>query len=144
MDFKTTTPIISAEHTKMFLKQMDLAFSLLDLKILKEIIERFELQHLEDTPEFLEDAPEKFNVKTESETARITEVLPYNSKCIACVYGKSVKGYIIRVCIAGPGGSRIHYQRYFAMNYMIVKGQLTDFGWCHSFLHPEEMEELNA
>src|SRR5690606_11045619 len=113
--FKTTTPILNVEKTKMFLKQMDLVFRLLDLKILKEIIERFELQHLEDTPEFLEDALEKFDVKSESETARIIEVVPYDSKCIACVYGKSVMGYIIKFSIAGPGGTRIHYNRYFAM-----------------------------
>lgn len=142
MNFNTTTPVLSIDQTKMFLKQMDLAFRLLDVQVLQEIIERFDLQQLEDTAEFLADAPEKFDVKTESETARVKEVLPYNSKCIACVYGKTVMGYIIRFSIDGPGGSRINYNRYFAMNYMIVEGRLTDFGWCHSFMHPEEMEEL--
>ena len=136
------TPVLNIYQTKIFLKQMDLAFRLLDIKVLKEIIESYDLQDLEDTQEFLKDAQEKFDVNTESETARITEVIPYNSKCIACVYGKSVMGYTIKFSIDGPGESRINYQRYFAMNYLIVEERLTDFGWCHSFLHPEEMEEI--
>ena len=143
MSFKTSIPVLSVDKTKLFLKQIDLACRLLDVKILKEIIERFELQNLEDIPEFLHDAPEKFEFRKEGKSVQIKEVLPFSSKCIACVYGKTVMGYIIRFSVEGPGNSRINYERYFAMNYLIVEDRLTDFGWCHSFLNPEEVEELN-
>jgi len=142
MSFKTSIPVLSVDKTKLFLKQIDLACRLLDVKILKEVIERFELQNLEDIPEFLQDAPEKFEFRKEGKSVQIKEVLTFSSKCIACVYGKTVMGYIIRFSVEGPGSSRINYERYFAMNYLIVEDRLTDFGWCHSFLHPKELEEL--
>jgi hypothetical protein len=144
MSFKTTTPVLNVDQTKLFLKQIDLACRLLDVKILKEVIERFGLQNLEDIPEFFQDAPEKFEFQKEEKSVQIKEVLPFSSRCIACVYGKTVMGYIIRFSVEGPGNSRINYQRYFAMNYLIVEDRLTDFGWCHSFLNPEEMEVLKS
>lgn len=143
MNFKTATPLLSIKETILFLKQMDLACRILDVKILKEVIERFGLQHLEDTAEFLEDAPEKFQFPEVDQQVQIMEVLPFSSRCIACEYGKTVKGYTIRYSVEGPGNSRINYQRNFAMNYMIVKNRLTDFGWCHSFLYPEEVKEIS-
>lgn len=142
MSFKTTAPVLTVDQTKIFLKQMDLACRLLDVAILKEVIARFELENLEDTPEFLQDAPEKFEFQKETKAVQIIEVLPFSSRCIACVYGKTVMGYIIRYSVEGPGNSRINYERYFAMNYLIVEDRLTDFGWCHSFLNPEEVEEV--
>ncbi len=140
MDFNTTTPLLNIDQTKMFLRQMDLACRLLDVKVLNEVIERYDLQHLEDTQEFLDDAPEKFGFSEKQ--VQIIDVLPFSSKCIACVYGKTVKGYIIKYSTAGAGNSRINYERYISMNYLILEERLTDFGWCHSFLHPEEMKEI--
>jgi len=128
MSFKTTTPVLTVDQTKLFLKQMDLTCRLLDVTILKEVIERFELQNLEDIPEFLQDAPEKFEFRKETKPVQIIEVLPFSSRCIACVFGKTVMGYIIWFSVEGPGSTRINYERYFAMNYLIVEDRLTDFG----------------
>ena len=141
--FKTTTPILSEADTLKFIKQIDLACKLLDPEFLTEVVQRFQLEKLEDTPEFLEDAREKLFSWREKKGLLVEEVEEFTTRCIVCVYGKKVKGYRIHYSIPGPEGSRIHYVREIAINYEIHKGHLTDFGWCNAFLNKQELEDLD-
>src|SRR6056297_2097155 len=105
MSFKTLTPVLNKENTLKFLKQVDLACKLLDEQFLREVVQRFELGHLEDAPEFLEDAKEKFSSwREEDKGTRIHEVEEFTTRCIACVYGKKVKGYRIHYSVPGAEG----------------------------------------
>ena len=143
--FKTTTPILLEADTLKFIKQIDLACKLLDPEFLNEVVQRFKLENLEDSPEFLQDARGKLLTWRDNEPGlQITEVEEFTTRCIACVYGKTVNGYRIHYSIPGPGKSRIHYAREIAVNFQLNKGRLTDFGWCNAFLNPEEMDQLKT
>ena len=142
--FKTTTPILSKADTQKFLKQIDLACKLLDEKFLAEVVQKFELEQWEDTPEFLEDAYEKFYAWRENEKGlQVNQVEEFNTRCIACVFGKKVQGYRIFYSVPGPGGSRTYYQQEFAVNFQLKEEGLTDFGWCNAFLNKQELEDLD-
>ncbi len=143
MSFKTTTPILSEEDTLKFMKQIDLACRLLDESFLAETVHKFKLGHLEDSPEFLEDAKEKFQFQREDhEKLQVEKVEDFTSRCIVCVYGKKVMGYRIHFSVPGPGCSRIHYAREIAINFELRDGRLTDFGWCNAFLNKQDLEDI--
>ena len=100
--FKTTTPILSEADTLKFIKQIDLACKLLDPDFLTEVVQRFKLEHLEDSPEFLEDAQEKLFSWREKDGLLVEEVEEFSTRCIVCVYGKQVNGYRIRLFDSRP------------------------------------------
>ncbi len=141
--FQTTTPVLTIENTTKFIRQVDLACKLLDVEFLTEVVQKFKLEHLEDTFEFLKDAKEKLSLWQEEQNgSRVHVVEEFNTRCIACVYGKKVNGYRIQYSTSGPEGARIHYVRAIAVNFQIVEDRLTDFGWCNAFLDKEEMIEF--
>ena len=143
MSFKTCTPILSKEETKKFINQIDLACRLLDAQVLKWVVEKFDLHELEDSPEFIYDAVEKLEFwKDQKFPVQIKEVGSFETKCIACVFGKKVKGYLVTYSREMNNGGKINYKRQFAVNFQLADGQLTDFGWCNAFLDPMEMKEL--
>ena len=142
--FKTTTPILSEADTLKFIKQIDLACKLLDPEFLTEVVQKFQLENLEDSPEFLENAREKFLLWRKNEKVlQVNKVEEFHTRCIVCVYGKKVNGYRIHYSIPGPEGGRIHYVREIAVNFEIHNEQLTDFGWCNAFLNQQELEDLD-
>jgi len=143
MSFKTFTPILSKEETRKFINQIDLACRLLDAQILKWVVEKFNLHELEDSPEFLEDAIDKLEFwKKKESPVQIKKVGSFETKCIACVFGKKVSGYVVSYFEEKTNGYKIHYERQFAVNYQLKDGRLTDFGWCHSFLYKEEIDHI--
>lgn len=143
MSFNVTTPILSKEETKKFINQIDLACRLLDAEVLRWVVEKFNLAGLEDSPEFLADAIEKLEFwKHQKRPVKIKQVGSFETKCIACVFGKSVKGYLVSYSEEMEEGFKVHYERQFAINFQLVEGRLTDFGWCNAFLEVEEIKEL--
>ena len=140
--FKTTTPILSEADTVKFIKQIDLGCKVLDPEFLAEVVQNFQLENLEDSPEFIGDAQKKLFSWREKDGLLVEEVEKFSTRCIACVYGKQVHGYRIHYSIPGPEESRVHYVREIAINYEIHNGQLTDFGWCNAFLSNQDLEEL--
>lgn len=144
MSFKTTTPILSEVDTLKFIKQIDLACRLLDEDSLKAVIYKFDLEHLEDSPEFLEDTKEKFRLSQDTNTDPLIEKIEgFTTRCIVCVYGKKVRGFRIHFSVEGAGGSRIHCTREIAINFELRDGRLTDFGWCNAFLNKQDLEDLD-
>ena len=144
MSFKTISPILSKEETRKFINQIDLACRLLDAQVLALVVEKFNLHELEDSAEFLQDAIEKLEFwKNQERPVQIKDVSAFKSKCIACVFGKKVKGYSVNYFEEMGDGYKINYERQFAINFQLTDGQLTDFGWCNAFLDPIEIKELN-
>ncbi|WP_300436014.1 hypothetical protein [Christiangramia sp.] len=143
MSFKTSVPILSKEETEKFIKQIDLACRLLDAQVLKWVVEKFDLHKLEDSPEFLEDAVDKLEFwKKKESPVQIKTVGSFETKCIACFFGKKVNGYLVSYYEEKPEGFKVHYERQFAVNFQLKEGQLTDFGWCHAFLYKEEVDQV--
>lgn len=145
MNSETNTPLLNKEETNKFLKQMDLACRLLDIQFFSEVMERFRLRDHEDADEFLENAENSLGFWQDSKKpAQVSEVKEFRSRCLACVFGKTVKAYQVHYSLKGPGKTRIHYTRDFAVNFEIADGRLTDFGWCNAFLSAGEMDELQT
>lgn len=143
MSFKTFVPILSKEETMKFINQIDLACRLLDAQVLKWVVEKFDLYELEDSPEFLEDAVDKLEFwKNKDSPVQIKTVGSFETKCIACVFGKKVDGYLVSYYEEKTNGFKVHYEQQFAVNFQLKEGQLTDFGWCHSFLYKEEVDQV--
>jgi hypothetical protein len=143
MSFKTSVPILSKQETLKFINQIDLAIRLLDAQVLKWVVEKFGLHKLEDSLEFLEDAEDKLEFwKKKESSVQIKMVDSFETKCIACVFGKKVNGYLVSYYEEKPYGFKVHYERQFAINFQLKEGQLTDFGWCHAFLYKEEVDQV--
>lgn len=143
MSFKISKPILTKDETEKFIKQIDLACRLLDAQVLKWVLRRFNLHDLEDSYEFMEDAIDKLEFwKNKESPVQIKTVGSFETKCIACVFGKKVNGYLVSYVEEKPNGYKVHYERQFAVNYQLKDGRLTDFGWCHSFLSKEEIDHI--
>ena len=143
MSNKTASPILSRENTRKFINQVDLACRLMDVEVLRSVVEKFNLLEWEDSLEFLEDAKDKLEFwKKPEQLIQLKQVENFDTRCMACVFGKTVKGYEVTYYEELKSGSVIHYARYFAVNFEKCEEQLTDFAWCNAFLKGDEMKEL--
>lgn len=138
---QTSPPILTAHDTLKFLKQTDLSFRLLDAGFLSEVLENFQLHQLPEGPDFLEEAWQHLGFWETGNPVRIEEVTSFDSRCIACSFGKTVRAYEVnysQALLAEKNSPRVHYTRSFAVNYLLDKGLLVDFAWCNGFLEKED------
>lgn len=144
MSFKTSVPLLSKEETVKFINQVDLACRLLDAQFLKGVVQKFSLNELEDSVDFLSDAIDNLEFwKRKKSVVRVKEVKKFDTNCIACVFGKKVNGYLVSYSEERQEGFKINFEKQFAVNYQLEDGQLTDFGWCHAFLNKKEIDQLH-
>lgn len=139
--------MLNADNTKLFLKDMEEICKKADFKNLVKIFQKYPFKNLklDDYSVFMEQAKiEQDYWQNNSSEVKIKSVDEYDSKCIACSFGKTVKGYSIKYLKMKderlPG--RIIYEKRFALNFEVKDHELIDFAWCNKFLDKEEMKEL--
>jgi len=105
-------------------------FNAIDQEELEEFIERAEYEHKNWFENPLE--------------IKINSVVAFETKCIACFHGKTIKAYQAEYNQMKdeklPG--RIIYTKSISIYFEIKNNELFDFGWCNAFLEKNEMEEI--
>jgi hypothetical protein len=141
------TPLLDKINTLTFLKDIETICNKVDFISLSAILQKYPFQNINTSEydEFIEQAKREHDYwHNNPSEVKIKAVTKFDSKCIACSYGKTVKAYRVEYVKLNddrlPG--RIVYNKNFALNFEIKDNKLIDFGWCNKFLDREEMKML--
>ncbi len=141
------TPLLDQRNTQLFLRDMEAICKKVDFISFVEIVQKYPFYNLdkEEYNLFIEQAIEEHDYwHNNFLDVKIKSVTKFDSKCIACSFGKTVKGYRVEYVklndLRLPG--RIVYEKNFALNFELKDNELMDFGWCNKFLDREEMKVL--
>lgn len=139
--------MLTAQETQLFIKEIEEKCLKVDFIGLIETLNKYPLKNVnqEDYKDFITQAKiEHIFWYKNSLGITINSVQSFESKCIACSFGKTVKAFNVEYRKMNdtklPG--RIVYQKSFALNFEIKNNVLIDFGWCNAFLEQEEMKEI--
>jgi len=139
--------MLTAQETLLFIREVEEKCMKVDFIGLIEILNKYPLKNInqEDYNDFISQASKEHQFWHENAMEiKIYSVQSFESKCIACSFGKTVKAFSVEFRkmndIKLPG--RIVYQKSFALNFEINNNELIDFGWCNAFLEQEEMKEI--
>ena len=94
------TVLLNSEQTEKFLQRIDLAIHSFDLVEIIKVIFDFELTNAPDIRECLDQAKIVTLVSEKYETI-VKSVTPFQTKCIACSFGKTVNGYEVVSVVKG-------------------------------------------
>ena len=100
----------------------------------------FKLTNAPDKDDFLSQAKVVTKVSDKYETI-VKNVISFQTKCIACSFGKTVNGYEIQSAVKDC--ENIRYDTKVALYFDITGGELYELGWCNAFLCREEVDEFN-
>ena len=139
--------LLTAQETQLFIKEIEEKCMKVDFIGLIEILNKYPLKNVnqEDYKDFITQAKMEHHFWHKNPLeVKINTVHPFESKCIACSFGKTIKAFSVEFRKMNdtklPG--RIVYQKSFALNFEIKNNELMDFGWCNKFLEYHEMIEL--
>lgn len=131
----------------MFIGEVEEKCIKVDFKGLIEILNKYPLKNVnqEEYKDFIYQAKREHQFWHENAMEiKINSVQSFESKCIACSFGKTVKAFNVQFLKLKddklPG--RIVYKKNFAINFNIKDNELIDFGWCNAFLEQKEMKEI--
>jgi hypothetical protein len=135
---KSRTPLLDKNQTKAFTNDLIVACQKVDTIPVMEVVHKYNLQYHHEIEDFIEGAHLIMDFWKEADPKiEIREVTMHESRCIGCVFGKTVKVFHIVYVI-----SRIIYYKEFAINLDIQEGLLMDFEWCNGFLDKQDLVEL--
>jgi hypothetical protein len=137
---------LTVEKTKTFLDGIETACKTMELDMFINLFNKYDLSFLEDLNEVLESIYSIVGSWDISEQGtELLEVVQFNSKCLFCEFGKTVKVYKWRYQYKIDDtlmNSKIHESQ-IAFIFEIKDGQLVEFGVCNGYLDNEEMNLLN-
>ena len=144
--FKVNQEYFTVERTDAFINDLEAACQTMDVKVFTHLFIKYDLS-------FIEEYQDVYNLiklimtswVEPSQGSVVLEVIPFDSKCIFCVIGKSVKGYkwSYQHKMATPPMNRVVYENKTAFFLDFKNNRLIEFGVCNSFLSQNEMERLN-
>ena len=138
---------LTVKTTKAFLDNLEIACKTMELDLFKNIFDTYDLCFVEDLEEVLESIYSivgSWNI-SEHET-ELLDVVQFNSKCLFCEFGKTVKVYKWRYQYKIDDtlmNYKIHESQ-IAFIFEIKDSQLVEFGVCNGYLDNEEMNLLNS
>ena len=139
--------LLTAQETQLFIREMEEKCMKVDFIGLIEILNKYPLKNVnqEDYKDFITQAKMEHHFWHKNRLeVKINAVHPFESRCIACSFGKTVKAFSVEFRKMNdnklPG--QIVYQKSFALNFEINNNEMMDFGWCNAFLEQEEMKEI--
>jgi len=139
--------LLDEANTQLFINEMDILCKNLDFKGIRNIFKRYPLESFNSTEAlkfqlFTFDIYRSMNEDSKGFVVRKVEA--FDSKCIACSFGKTVKAYRVEYTKNSENTLPYHYiyEQYFAVNFEIKENKLVDFMWCNLFLKQSEMKEL--
>ena len=139
--------MLNANDTLLFINEIDQLLKIFDFKGIIELTKNYQFDFI-DTQEleiFIDRALEENKKWYENPLEiKINTIEAFETKCIACFFGKSIKAYQAAYLQMKddklPG--RIMYSRSLAIYFEIKNNELFDFGWCNAFLEKTEMAAL--
>lgn len=134
------TVLLNSEQTEKFLQRIDSAIHSFDFIEIFRAVFDFKLKNAPDIGDFLAQAEAITKVSDKYKTI-VKSVTPFQTKCIACSFGKVVNGYEIQSAVKDC--ENIRFTTKTALYFDITNGELNDFGFCNGFLSREEVAELN-
>ena len=139
--------MLTAQETRLFIREVEEKCMKVDFIGLIEILNKYPLINVnqEDYKDFITQAKMEHHFWHKNHLeVKINAVQPFESRCIACSFGKAVKAFSVafRKMKDNTLPGRIVYQKSFALNFEIKNNELIDFGWCNKFLEYEEMKEI--
>ena len=139
--------LLTTQDTQCIINEIASCCVNLDFMRLIEIITKYPLKNLtpNDYIEFVAKAKEEHHFWHENPLVlEIKSVNAFESKCIACSFGKTVKAFNVQFLKLKddklPG--RIVYKKSFAINFDIKDNEIIDIGWCNAFLEEKEIVEF--
>lgn len=136
---ETKSILLNKLQTEAFLQSIDKAMHLFDFIEIYKVILDFNLTNAPDIDDFLSQARVVTKVSEKYETI-VKSVTPFQTKCIACNYGKTVNGYEIQSAV--KDSENLRFINKTALYFDITCGELYEFGWCNAFLSKEEANEI--
>lgn len=139
--------MLNANDTLLFINEIDQLLKIFDFKGIIELTKNYQFDFI-DSQEleiFIDRALEENKKWYENPLEiKINTIEAFETKCIACFFGKSIKAYQAAYLQMKddklPG--RIMYSRSLAIYFEIKNNELFDFGWCNAFLEKTEMAAL--
>ena len=131
--------LLGKEETRVFLTRLNNAMYSFNFADFFYTILDFKLHEKPKVVDFLNQANDIINASGISEHI-IKKVTPYDSKCILCSIGKTVRGYEIISSIKDC--ENIEFNTKTALYFEIINGELYDFGFCNGFLSKREAKQL--
>ena len=145
---ETKAPLLEAEETKNFISKMEQLLKKLDFKAIIDFTKNYPFNTIDQNElnDFIDRAEEENSNWYENPLCiKINSVEAFDTKCIACSFGKTVKAYRVEYNQMNdeqlPGV--FIYTRSIAINFDIKNNELNDFGWCNMFLEKKDMQEIN-
>ena len=141
------TPLLQEEETQQFIYEMDKLLQIFDFKGIIDLTTNYRFNSI-DTQElniFINRAvEEQTNWYENPLEIKINAIEAFETKCIACFLGKSIKAYraVYNQMNDEKLPGRIIYTRSVAIYFEIKNNELFDFGWCNAFLEKNEIATL--
>ena len=137
---ETKSILLKKLQTEAFLQSIDKAMQSFTFAEIFKVILDFHLTDAPDIDDFLNQAKILTKVSDKYETI-VKSVTTFQTRCIACSFGKAVNGYEIQSAVKDCENLRFIDKT--ALYFDITGGELLDFGWCNAFLLREDINELN-
>lgn len=137
---ETKAILLNKLQTEEFLQRIDNAIQSFTFTEIFKVILDFNLTNAPEIDDFLNQAKFVTTVSDKYETI-VKNVTPFQTKCIACSFGKTVNGYEIQSAVKDC--ENIRFINKTALYFNITGGELYEFGWCNGFLSKEEVNEIN-
>ena len=139
--------MLTAEETRFFITEVEEKCMKVDFIGLIEILNKYPLKNvnLEDYKDFITQAKMEHHFWHKNRLeVKINAVHPFELRCIACSFGKTVKAFSVQFLKLKDDrlSGRIVYKKSFAINFEIKDNEIIDFGWCNAFLEHDEMKEI--
>ena len=137
----------TTEVTKSFLEDLENACKTMEVETFINLFDKYDLSFIEDYDEVL--ASIKLIMTRwdrREQGTKLLEVTSFDSKCLFCYLGKSVKAYQWSYQHLGAIApfNRAIYSSKIAFVFYFDGDKLIEFGTCNGFLNREDMEELNS
>ena len=137
----------TTEVTKSFLEDLEIACTTMEVETFINLFDKYDLSFIEDYDEVL--ASIKLIMTRwdrREQGTKLLEVTSFDSKCLFCYLGKSVKAYqwSYQHLEAVTPFNRVVYNNKIAFSFNFDGDRLIEFGTCNGFLSREDMEELGS
>ena len=135
------SPILSQLETIDFVEDIHRNCMEVDSEGLKKTLNKYNLLKHPETHDFLLQADSMFEQFNKNPNIKILSVVKFDTKCIACAFGKVVNGYNVEYS-KNEKGLNLIYNWSFGINLNIQKEMLFDFAHCNAFLSKSEYQKI--
>lgn len=135
--FKVSSEYFTPEKTQEFLVDHEAACQSMDANIFINLFIKYDLSFIDDYQEVITSIIDIMTGwKNEKLDTKLKEVSNYNSNCIFCEIGKSVKVYQWTYSNTVDEGikARIVYKSKIGFRFEIKEGRLSEYGICNAYL----------